>query len=365
MDLAADAVPAVLPHQPIALEGLDDKLVDFQRSKKMNPQALELLPAGSGWLMVQFGGDSRDEVDQAGQRLIDALAGTDHEPRHAFYDDPDRERELWTVRESGLGATAHVPGKPDTWPVWEDSAVPPERLGDYLRDLNALYVEFGYTQASLYGHFGQGCVHTRIPFALGNAGGVAQYRQFLDRAADLVVSYGGSLSGEHGDGQQRGEQLPKMFGADLIRAFGQFKAIFDPDNKMNPGKLVAPDRFDEHLRVGTGWAPTEPDRLHFSYPQDGGSARRSTPSPTPRGCGGSPPCSRAWKTGRSPCSRVRPCSSGSPATHRAAPANGAACCCGRIPSPTTSTPISGRPPCTSWNRRAGGSPSRTGRCAAG
>ena len=271
VDLAADAVPAVLPHQPIALEGLDDKLVDFQRSKKMNPQALELLPEGSGWLMVQFGGDTREEVDRAGQRLIDALAGTEHEPRHAFFDDPDRERELWTVRESGLGATAHVPGKPDTWPGWEDSAVAPDRLGDYLRDLNALYVEFGYTQASLYGHFGQGCVHTRIPFALGNAGGVAQYRRFLERAADLVVSYGGSLSGEHGDGQQRGELLGKMFGADLIRAFGQFKAIFDPDNKMNPGKLVAPKRLDQHLRVGTGWAPTEPDRLHFSYPQDGGS----------------------------------------------------------------------------------------------
>ena len=180
-------MPAVLPHQPIALEGLDDKLVDFQRSKKMNPQALELLPEGSGWLMVQFGGDTREEVDRAGQRLIHALAGTEHEPRHAFFDDPDRERELWTVRESGPRVTAHVPGKPDTWPGWEDSAVAPDRLGDYLRDLNALYVEFGYTQASLYGHFGQGCVHTRIPFALGNAGGVVRawksYKNFQGKSS--------------------------------------------------------------------------------------------------------------------------------------------------------------------------------------
>ena len=492
VDLAADAVPAVLPHQPIALEGLDDKLVDFQRSKKMNPQALELLPEGSGWLMVQFGGDTREEVDRAGQRLIDALAGTEHEPRHAFFDDPDRERELWTVRESGLGATAHVPGKPDTWPGWEDSAVAPDRLGDYLRDLNALYVEFGYTQASLYGHFGQGCVHTRIPFALGNAGGVAQYRRFLERAADLVVSYGGSLSGEHGDGQQRGELLGKMFGADLIRAFGQFKAIFDPDNKMNPGKLVAPNRLDQHLRVGTGWAPTEPDRLHFSYPQDGGSfvkaatrcvgvgkCRQHSSDGTvmcpsfqvlheeehatrgrarllfemlnghgdgpitggwrstqvhdaldlclackgckkdcpvdvdmatykaeflahywkgrlrPRsdyamgflpaaaavitrvrlgtavnavthapGCADSRLRSLVWRTAKYRCSPVKPCNSGSPATHRTARANAAPCCCGRTPSRTTSTRTSGRPPCMSWNRQAGGWSSPTSRCAA-
>ncbi len=268
---AADAVPAVLPHDPIALEGLDDKLIGFERDKGMNSAALELLPSGSGWLMVQFGGDTQDAADAAAHGLIDALRHSDVAPDHAFFDDPARERELWTVRESGLAATAHVPNKPDTWPGWEDSAVAPERLGDYLRDLQDLYREYGYTQASLYGHFGQGCVHTRIPFDLRHDEGIAQYRRFLEDAADLVTSYGGSLSGEHGDGQQRGELLPKMFGPDLMRAFGHFKAIFDPDNLMNPGKVVDPYPFDSNLRLGATWRPQQDSTLHFAYPNDGGS----------------------------------------------------------------------------------------------
>ncbi|GGL93064.1 FAD-binding and (Fe-S)-binding domain-containing protein [Nakamurella endophytica] len=276
VDKAADAVPAILPHRPIALEGLDDKLIGFERRKGMNSQALDLLPDGSGWLMVQFGADSQEEVNRAGHDLLEALAGTEHEPQHQFFDDPDRERELWTVRESGLGATAHVPGAAETWPGWEDSAVSPDRLGDYLRDLNALYVEFGYTQASVYGHFGQGCVHTRIPFALRDEAGVHQYRRFLERAADLVVAYGGSFSGEHGDGQQRGELLPRMFGDEIMRAFGQFKAVFDPGDRMNPGKVVAPHRLDEDLRIGPSWTPREPAGLHFAYPREGGSFVKAT-----------------------------------------------------------------------------------------
>jgi FAD/FMN-containing dehydrogenase len=119
-----------------------------------------------------------------------------------------------------------VPGEPDTWEGWEDSAVSPERLGDYLRDLERLYEDFGYAddaEPSLYGHFGQGCVHTRIPFRLTDATGVQRYRQFLEQAADLVVSYGGSLSGEHGDGQARGELLPRMFGQTIVQAFGELR----------------------------------------------------------------------------------------------------------------------------------------------
>lgn len=272
VDKAADAVPAVLPHRPIALEGLDDKLIGFERRKGMNSAALELLPQGGGWLMAQFGGESQEEADAAARGLLHDLEGGDHPPTHAFFDDPDRERELWTVRESGLGATAHVPHQPDTWSGWEDSAVAPERLGDYLRDLQALYAEFGYSHASLYGHFGQGCVHTRIPFALRDEAGIHQYRRFLERAADLIAAYGGSLSGEHGDGQQRAELLTRMFGADLVQAFRELKGIFDPGNRMNPGKVVDPYRFDQNLRLGADFHPRLPEKhLHFSFPNDGGS----------------------------------------------------------------------------------------------
>jgi FAD/FMN-containing dehydrogenase/Fe-S oxidoreductase len=272
---AADAVPAVLPHEPIALEGLDHRLIRDQRIKRLNEDALAELPKGDGYLMVQFGGETKEEIDERAERMLHALGESEHDPEVAFMDEPSHEDELWAAREAGLGATAHVPNEPDTWEGWEDSAVPPDRLGDYLRELNKLYEEFGYadeTAPALYGHFGQGCVHTRIPFRLTDPQGVADYRRFLERAADLVVSYGGSLSGEHGDGQTRGELLPRMFGDELVGAFGRLKAIFDPGNRMNPGKVIMPARADEHLRLGGSWAPRiDEHRLHFAYPEDDGS----------------------------------------------------------------------------------------------
>ncbi|MGI8577950.1 MAG: FAD-binding and (Fe-S)-binding domain-containing protein [Nocardioidaceae bacterium] len=274
IDRAADAVPAILPHQPIALEGVDHRLIHDEQIKHLNPQALHELPEGTAYLMVQFGADTREEVDAAAKRMLDALHDTEHDPNVAFFDDPRREDELWQVREAGLGATAHVPHQPDTWEGWEDSAVAPDRLGDYLRDLQRLYNEFGYlsdTMPSLYGHFGQGCVHTRIPFDLYTSEGVAAYRRFMERAADLVASYGGSFSGEHGDGQSRGELLGRMFGDELVHAFEELKAVFDPSNRMNPGKVVHPARLDEHLRIGGDWAPATPQDLFFRYPHDGGS----------------------------------------------------------------------------------------------
>ncbi|MDN0197467.1 FAD-binding and (Fe-S)-binding domain-containing protein [Streptomyces sp. S.PNR 29] len=274
IERAADAVPEVLPHEPIALEGVDSRLVRDEQIKHLNGKALSELPDGHAFLMVQFGADTVEEADARAHRMLQALHETEHDPNVAFLDDPKREEELWQVREAGLGATAHIPDRPDTFEGWEDSAVPPERLGDYLRRLRALFEEFGYqsdTGPSLYGHFGQGCVHTRIPFDLYSADGVATYRRFMERAADLVVEFGGSLSGEHGDGQSRGELLPRMFGDELVEAFGRLKAVFDPLDRMNPGKVVAPYRLDENLRLGGDWAPYVPRDLHFRFPHDGGS----------------------------------------------------------------------------------------------
>ena len=274
IDKAADAVPAIVEHKPIALEGLDHKLIKDEQVKHLNPGFVQELPEGSAFLMVQFGGQSSEEVDQAAQRMLDALHETEHDPTVGFFDDPAKEDELWLVRESGLGATAHLPGEPDTFEGWEDSAVAPEQLGDYLRDLQKLYDEFDYSDdlmPSLYGHFGQGCVHTRIPFDLYSTEGVAKYRRFMERAADLVVAHNGSLSGEHGDGQSRGELLTKMFGERIVGAFGELKAIFDPDNKMNPGKVVHPMKLDQNLRLGADWAPATRHDLFFQFPEDGGS----------------------------------------------------------------------------------------------
>ncbi|MFR9780236.1 FAD-binding and (Fe-S)-binding domain-containing protein, partial [Micromonospora sp. MS34] len=266
---AADDVPRILAHHPIALEGIDDKLVDFERLKSLHPQALHELPRGGAWLMVQLGGDTRAEAKAAADRLIDDVRRDGGPTVHEFADPADEQR-MWAVRESALGATAHVPGADDTWPGWEDSAVAPDKLGDYLRELGKLYREYGYQQASLYGHFGQGCVHTRIPFHLRTADGVREFRSFLERAADLVVSYGGSFSGEHGDGQARGELLPKMYGDRLTRAFGQLKAIFDPDDRMNPGKVMPPYPLDSHLRLGVDYDHGGVETV-FAYPDDAGS----------------------------------------------------------------------------------------------
>ncbi|WCN05268.1 FAD-binding and (Fe-S)-binding domain-containing protein [Streptomyces sp. M92] len=268
---AADHVPAVLEHQPAALEGVDRQLIHFQRKKHLNPAALKELPDGRAYLMVQVNGDTREEADGRARALIDAKPD---DVDHAWFDDEQRVRELWLVRESGLGATAHVPGQPDTWEGWEDSAVPVHRLGDYLRDLKRLYEEFDYGHPSVYGHFGHGCVHTRIPFDLESEEGVARMRAFVEKAADLVVSYGGSLSGEHGDGQSRGELLVKMFGSELIEAFERLKGLFDPDNRMNPGKIVLPYRLDENLRLGADHLPWEPETV-FAFPHDDGKFSRA------------------------------------------------------------------------------------------
>src|SRR5207302_5859301 len=182
----------------------------------------------------------------------------------SLFDDPEEEQKLWKVREAGLAATTFPSDGKDYWPGWEDSAVPPERVGDYLRDLRALLEKHGYGGA-LYGHLGDGCIHTNTDFDLRTPEGLKSYRSFLEEASDLVLSYGGSLSGEHGDGQQRAELLPKMFGEELVEAFREFKRIWDPDWKMNPGKVVDPYRITDNLRLGTGYAPiaVEP---HFRYP---------------------------------------------------------------------------------------------------
>ncbi|BBZ49043.1 FAD-binding protein [Mycobacterium heidelbergense] len=263
---AADAVPAILEHHPSALEGLDHRLVELEHSRRLAEKALRQLPDGAAWLMVQFDGDDQHAADHKAKSMIDALqrrVRTDA----AVLDDPSRKKEVWAAREAGLGATAYPPNEPETHEGWEDAAVPPERLGDYLRDFRRLLDRYDYGTASLYGHFGQGCVHTRIPFVLRTADGVAKYRAFVEESARLVVKYGGSLSGEHGDGQSRGELLPIMFGERMVEAFERAKALFDPDNRMNPGKVVHPYKLDENLRYGVDYRPAEP-RVLFAYPGD-------------------------------------------------------------------------------------------------
>jgi len=269
---AGDHVMEVLAHQPIGLEGIDDRLVADMKAMRLHPEGVELLPKGNGWLLVEFGGADDAESKARAQAAMQALKQAPNPPSIKLYDDPAEEKLIWTVRAAGLGATAHVPNKNITWEGWEDAAVPPEKLGDYLREFRALLETHGY-EADLYGHFGQGCVHTRIDFDLQSAQGIANFRAFLDQAADLVVRYGGSFSGEHGDGQAKAEFLQKMYGPELVAAFEAFKAIWDPAWKMNPGKVVRPFRADQNLRLGAAYNPPRP-LTWFRFPKDDGNFAR-------------------------------------------------------------------------------------------
>ena len=261
---AADDVPRILGFGPIGLEGFDDLLVRDQKHKGLNPHGLALLPPGGGWLLVEFGGETREEANAKARRVLDVVDAA----TARLFDGAEEQKLVWAVRESGLGATAHVPGKPLMWEGWEDAAVAPEKLGRYLRDLRKLLDSYQYG-GDLYGHFGDGCVHTRTNFDLLSSAGIAKFRAFIDDAADLVSSYGGSFSGEHGDGQARAVLLEKMFGPELIGAFREFKSLWDPEWKMNPGKVVEPYQPDENLRLGADYRPWSPE-THFQFAEDEG-----------------------------------------------------------------------------------------------
>jgi FAD/FMN-containing dehydrogenase/Fe-S oxidoreductase len=263
---AGDAVPLVLEHAPLGLEGMDDLLIEFMKAKHRDLSPLAVLPEGKGWLIAEFGGAERDEAHEKADGLRRAAMRWAIRPSIKVSADPHEQRQIWKAREAGLGSTAFVPHHPDSWEGWEDSAVAPAEVGAYLRDLKGLFHRYGY-DSTLYGHFGDGCIHCRINFGLRTTAGVAKWRRFMDEAADLVLAHGGSLSGEHGDGQSRAELLPKMFGLELIEAFREFKAIWDPEGRMNPGKIVDPYPITSNLRLGPFYHPPRLD-THFRFRDD-------------------------------------------------------------------------------------------------
>jgi FAD/FMN-containing dehydrogenase/Fe-S oxidoreductase len=264
--VAADHVPEILSFQPIGFEGFEGSIVDGLRSK--GAPNLDLLPQGRGIVLVEFGADDPDHARALALQLMDRLKQVPDAPNTRLYT-PAEARHVWHLRESGPRAAAFAPGAAPQWEGWDDAAVAPEKLGRYLRDIRALMDQYGY-QGAFYGHFGHGCIHMRVSFDFESEAGIRKYGEFVERAADLVVSYGGSLSGEHGDGQSRGALLPKMFGPELMNAFRQFKAVWDPQNKLNPHKVVDAYLPAENLRLGADYKPLQP-QTHFKFIEDGGS----------------------------------------------------------------------------------------------
>jgi len=261
--------------RPIGLEAIDHLLIHDQQAKQIHIRDIHELPRNEAeegaWLMVQFGADDAKQSQRTAHDFGEWLEKEKgYEPDRIVImtskQDGGNSEDLWELREAGLGSTAFPPDGLDHWPGWEDSAVPPAKVGAYLADLQRVYDKYGLTGA-MYGHLGQGCIHSRISFDLRTPQGLATYRDFLEEAADLCVSYGGSVSGEHGDGQQRAELLVKQYGDRLIDAMREFKRIWDPDWKMNPGKVIDPYRFDENLKLGVDFNPPRP-KTRFAYPED-------------------------------------------------------------------------------------------------
>jgi FAD/FMN-containing dehydrogenase/Fe-S oxidoreductase len=263
MPEAADAVPGLLPHRPVAMEGMDARLVGVYRARRGEAAAPDL-PRGQSWLFVETAGDTETEARAAAARLIADAGCLD-----SLVVTGAPARALWRVREDGAGLGSRTPADAPAWPGWEDAAVPPRQLGAYLRDFAALMAEHGLDGLS-YGHFGDGCVHIRIDFPFSSAPG--RYRRFVVAAAQLVGKYGGSMSGEHGDGRARGELLPAMYSAEAIKVMAAVKAIFDPGNVLNPGVLVDPVPLDADLRVPQArpLSGTPGRGLGFAYSHDGG-----------------------------------------------------------------------------------------------
>jgi FAD/FMN-containing dehydrogenase/Fe-S oxidoreductase len=257
---AADVVPGLLPLRPLALEGMDARLVQVVRDRR-GPAAVPPLPAGGSWLLVETGGQTPAEAAAAAHAVLAAGSAGDA----VVVTGADAVR-LWRIREDGVGLAGRTPANAPAWPGWEDAAVPPERLGEYLRDFFRLLAEYRIDGLA-YGHFGDGCVHARLDFPLADR--PAEFREFLLAAAELVAGYGGSMSGEHGDGRARGELLPAMYSAEAIELFGRVKAAFDPADLLNPGVLVRPAPVAANLRLAQ--AHPLPGRLGFGYRADAGS----------------------------------------------------------------------------------------------
>lgn len=267
---AADAVAHLLPHRPLALEGLDRGITEAL-VRPSSRAAVEALPRGDAWLFIELGGADLAEAAGRAEELA-VLARNSAVPcmDSLVVRDPDQQRLLWSVREDGAGLATRRPDGAEAWPGWEDAAVPPERLGDYLRAFTVLMRRYGRS-GGIYGHFGEGCLHIRLDFDLRTSGGVADFRAFLTEAAQLVFAHNGSLSGEHGDGQARAELLPYMYSPAAIGLFERFKAIWDPGNLLNPGMVVNPFRIDDNLRPA---ARVARDTV-FAYRADGGDFARA------------------------------------------------------------------------------------------
>ncbi|MGW0821745.1 FAD-binding and (Fe-S)-binding domain-containing protein [Streptomyces sp. NPDC002845] len=293
---AAEAVPALLKHRLLALEGLDQALTDIV-TRPETRAAIDTLPSAQAWLFAELG-DTDDELPVRAARLAETAGQATGFTGSEIVTDPTRARRLWRIREDGAGLATRLPDGSEAWPGWEDAAVPPDRLGAYLGEFTEL-LKRHELQGAVYGHFGEGCLHVRIDFDFTTERGTAVFRAFVTEAARLIAAHGGSLSGEHGDGQARSELLPLMYGPEVIALFEEFKEIWDPDNGLNPGMIVRPLPVDGNLRVSPHRTPL-PLTTVFPFHADDGDFAKAT-----RRCVGVGKCRTASHRGDVMCPSYR------------------------------------------------------------
>jgi FAD/FMN-containing dehydrogenase/Fe-S oxidoreductase len=274
--VAGDDIKELVKWEPMGLEAVDELLKLYVDEKKLHPEGIGCLPEGHSFLLLEFGGQTKEEAEEIAKKCSQEVQKRTEQPDDHFLilTNVEDQEKLWKVRESGLGATARGFNNQSAWPGWEDAAIAPEEVGNYLKDFHKLLKKYDY-KGALYGHFGQGCIHTRINFDLKTHGGVEKYRRFIHEAAHLVKQYNGSLSGEHGDGQSRGELLKIMYSPEIIQAMEEFKKIWDPRNMMNPGKVIFSDSATDNLRFGENHQVYSPE-THFSFATDNGSFELAT-----------------------------------------------------------------------------------------
>ncbi|WP_345419556.1 FAD-binding and (Fe-S)-binding domain-containing protein [Actinomycetospora chlora] len=270
--VAADHVMPIREHAPLTIEGVDVGVIGALRASRPDDRTHEQLPEGKGWLYVETGGADRAEAEAKATAIGKEMAKYGASVK--VVSEPTQMRALWKVREDGSGIVTRSPDGGEAWPGWEDAAVPPARMGAYLREFDELLRRHG-RQGAYYGHFGDGCLHVRIDFDLLTRPGLANFRAFLLDAADLVAGHGGSVSGEHGDGQARAELLARTYTPQLLTAFGEFKAAWDPEGRMNPQRVVEPAKMDDDLKVFVG-VPTIGPRTELAYTDDRGSFTRAS-----------------------------------------------------------------------------------------
>ena len=293
---AASFVPTLLPLEPLTIEGIDQRVVALSEAAGRRGSN-ELLGEGGAWLLVEVGGDSTAEAEAEGRRLVENLRDSLTPGSARVVGELLEQRAIWRIREDGAGLATRLPGGGEAFPGFEDAAVPPEQLASYLKGFDALLADHG-RRGVHYGHYGEGCVHIRVDFDFRSERGVSDFRRFIEDGADLVVAHGGSLSGEHGDGQARSELLHKMYPPSVLQAFGAFKAAFDPTSAMNPGRIVEARPIDADLRITPKPFAISP-RTTLALSHDGGDLGAAT-----RRCVGVGRCRRIDGGGMCPSYQV-------------------------------------------------------------